>query len=139
MTTEMTITPVQSSTADTTASATRSLDQQLNKHSFLQLLITQLQSQDPLKPMSDREFVAELAQFSSLEQMQQTNQALQQLGDSMRLSAATGYLGRTITAQEASDGTTVVGKVSAVTVLDGQPHLVVGAALIAPDAVSRVE
>jgi len=139
MVTDMTITPVQSSTADTASSATRSLDQQLNKNAFLQLLITQLQNQDPLNPMQDREFVAELAQFSSLEQMQQSNQALRQLGDSMRFSAATGYIGRTVTAKSASDGTTIVGQVSAVTVLDGQPQLVVGSTLIAPDAVSRVE
>lgn len=41
----------------------------LGKEEFLQLLVTQLQNQDPLNPQSDQEFVAQLAQFSALEQM----------------------------------------------------------------------
>ncbi|HOZ06708.1 MAG TPA: flagellar hook assembly protein FlgD [candidate division Zixibacteria bacterium] len=43
--------------------------QQLGKDDFLQLLVTKLQNQDPLNPMEDEDFIAQLAQFSSLEQM----------------------------------------------------------------------
>ena len=49
----------------------------LGKQQFLNLLITQLRYQDPLNPMEDKEFVAQLAQFSALEQMQNTNKNLQ--------------------------------------------------------------
>ncbi|MEN1759446.1 flagellar hook capping FlgD N-terminal domain-containing protein [Anoxynatronum sibiricum] len=45
----------------------------LDKDAFMRLLVTQLSNQDPLSPMEDREFIAQMAQFSSLEQMQNLN------------------------------------------------------------------
>ena len=50
----------------------------MDKNTFLQLLIAQLNYQDPLQPMENEQFVAQLAQFSSLEQMQNMNDNLEQ-------------------------------------------------------------
>ena len=51
-------------------------DQQLGRDAFLRLLLTQLQHQDPIDPVKNEDFVAQLAQFSSLEQLQSINRAL---------------------------------------------------------------
>ncbi|MFA5575807.1 MAG: flagellar hook capping FlgD N-terminal domain-containing protein [Tissierellaceae bacterium] len=55
----------------------------LDKEAFLRLLTVQLSNQDPLNPMEDREFIAQLAQFSSLEQMQNLNKTLSDKSDDM--------------------------------------------------------
>src|SRR5690554_352678 len=47
----------------------------MGKDAFLQLLVNQLRHQDPLSPVDDKEFLAQMAQFSSLEQMQNLNQS----------------------------------------------------------------
>ena len=62
---EFAVTPSDYSEGKATGSA-----KNLGKDEFLNLLVTQLQYQDPLNPSSDTEFIAQMAQFSSLEQMQ---------------------------------------------------------------------
>ena len=58
-----------SGSSDPTSAATPKTDA-LGKDAFLKLLVTQLQNQSPLQPMADGEFLAQLAQFSSLETLQ---------------------------------------------------------------------
>lgn len=74
----------------------------LDKEAFLMLLVTQFQYQDPLNPMEDKEFIAQLAQFSALEQSMQTNENITQL---MNLTAQqtsihiTNYIGKEVSAR----------------------------------------
>ena len=73
----------------------------LNKDDFLNLLITQLQNQDPLNPTDSTEFTSQLAQFSSLEQLGNVNDNLQELKNfqaSINNSQAVSLIGKTITA-----------------------------------------
>ena len=74
---------------------------ELDKDAFLNLLITQLQNQDPLNPTDSTEFTAQLAQFSSLEQLGNVNENLKQLQNfqaSINNSQAVSLIGKEITA-----------------------------------------
>jgi len=62
-----------------TATADLPKGAELGKDAFLQLLVTQLQHQDPTKPQADGEFLAQLAQFSSLEKLTQINESIEAL------------------------------------------------------------
>jgi len=65
---------------DNISDTSKKEDSPINKDAFLKLLVTQLKYQDPLQPMEDTEFIAQLAQFSSLEQIQNLNTSMQALG-----------------------------------------------------------
>jgi len=71
------------------ATTTRQPSGDLDRDAFLRLLITQLQHQDPLNPMDDRDFIAQMAQFSALEQMTQLNQTFER-------TQAFGMIGKTV-------------------------------------------
>ena len=68
----------------------------LGKDEFLKLLVTQLQHQDPLDPMDSHEFISQLAQFSSLEQLQNINDKLDDL--TAKLSNAADLIGHEVEA-----------------------------------------
>lgn len=66
----------------------------LDKNAFLSLLVTQLKNQDPTNPQDNSAFAAQLAQFSSLEQLQQANQTLTQIGQFFGVMHTTGSEGK---------------------------------------------
>jgi len=87
--------------------------QELGRDDFLRLLIAQLSHQDPMNPMEDREFIAQMAQFSTLEQMTQMSADFSRLTAMLSGSEASQALGRNV---EIFDGDRVVqGVVRAVT------------------------
>ena len=97
-----TITPSLTSTSSTAPASTANALNQLsgNFDSFLQLLTTQLQNQDPTSPMSSTQFTQQLVAFSQVEQQINTNSNLQtliSLSQSNGTSNAVSYLGRTVT------------------------------------------
>lgn len=83
----------------------------LDKTAFLKLLVQEMTNQDPLKPADNTQFIAQLAQFSTLEQMQNMNTGFTNLTNSFQASQATGLLGATIHAVDSATGNPVDGVV----------------------------
>jgi len=72
------------------------IKQNLDKDDFLKLLITQLQHQDPNNPMEDKEFIAQMAQFSSMEQMLNVNKSLDKLVGKFDFQSSFDLLGKKV-------------------------------------------
>ena len=108
--------------------------QALGKDDFLQLLLKQLSYQDPLAPMEDKEFIAQMAQFSSLEQMTAMSQGFNQLSSTWSRdfaliaqmisgNEAAASLGKTVELS-IGDDKTIQGVVHSVT-KGGDPQIMV--------------
>ncbi len=92
----MTVNQTSASSASSDTQAAPSLasaTDTLGRNAFLNLLVTQLQNQDPTQPQADGEFLAQLAQFSQLEQLQQLNDKIDALATALT-PAATGTTSR---------------------------------------------
>lgn len=74
----------------------RTSSQQLGKDDFLKLLLTQLTNQDPTSPMEDTQFISQMAQFSSLEQMTNMNESFKKMVGVINSSQATSTLGKSV-------------------------------------------
>ena len=74
----------------------RKVQRDLGKDDFLKLLITQLSNQDPTSPMENTEFIAQMAQFSSLEQITNMNQEFAKMNSMLVSSQAVGTIGKTV-------------------------------------------
>lgn len=98
---------------------------ELGKDDFLQLLVTQLKNQDPLDPMKNEQFVAQLAQFNSLEQMLNLNKSFEAMLSLQQLSQASSFIGKNVTWFD-PDGTEQTGIVTGVQMNGGAPTLQVG-------------
>jgi flagellar basal-body rod modification protein FlgD len=90
---------------------------------FLKILTAQLNNQDPLKPVDNQEFVAQIAQFATLEQSRQLNVKIDQLLSAQASTQSLGLLGKTVDLDQ--DGFIVSGQVTALALASGQPLLTV--------------
>jgi len=98
---------------------------ELNKEAFLQLLVAQMQYQDPLEPTDNTEYISQLANFSSLEQMQNMNDSLQNMSMASDLQRAANMVGQYATIQESGQNI-VTGKVDAVEYKNGEAYVSIG-------------
>ena len=100
----------------------RQTSNQLGKDDFLKLLITQMQNQDPTEPMENTEFIAQMAQFSSLEQMTNMSTSFEKVANYISESSATSTLGKTI---ELNIGDTTVKGIVEGTIRGEKPEIIV--------------
>jgi flagellar basal-body rod modification protein FlgD len=113
-------------TAVTPASTVSNAATNLSLNDLLQVLLTELTHQDPLKPVDDTAFMGQIAQFASLESTEEVNQGVQQLLTLQALNQSVGLIGRNVTASTQA-GTTVSGTVIALTVSNGVPQMTISA------------
>jgi flagellar basal-body rod modification protein FlgD len=121
-----------------TSSRSRSEDAGImDKTAFMQLLMAQMQNQDPLSPMDTQDYFAQLAQFSMLEQMWNMNESLEQMQSQQQLLQGSALIGRTVE-YDGGEGTTQTGSVSGIQVLSGQIFVDVEGVLVSLDSVVAV-
>lgn len=120
-----------SSTTKTTGSST------LGKDQFLKILITQLQNQDPMQPMEDKEFIAQMAQFSSVEQLMNISTQLTALNQS--LGSVSGLIGKDVTWTDAQTKLPKSGNVESIVVSSGVQYAVVGSERIALTDITQIQ
>jgi flagellar basal-body rod modification protein FlgD len=111
---------------------------ELDRDAFLKILVTQLANQDPTQPMQDREFIAQMAQFSALEQMNQVASANLQVVKMTAMTLGAQLLGNVVSYKNA-DGETVTGEVTAVKTVDGTVKVQVGEDLVDLNAIESVK
>lgn len=137
----MEIVPLEKQMSDYYENQVRKTKKELGKDEFLLLLTEQLKNQDPLNPMEDMQFISQMANFSSLEQMLNMNTSLEKFLNNFSTSyksQAMMFLGTTVTAQSEEMLESVTGVVEEVEFINGVPVLKIGEDTFSVDDVLKV-
>ena len=123
--------------ASTLSDASNSSNTAMQMEDFLQLLTSQISNQDPLETMKDTEFISQMANIASLEQMQQFTKGFETFADSHKDMVAQAYLGKMVNISE--DGSDVAGLVDSVEKNnDGEVFVTVGEKNYRPSNITKV-
>lgn len=102
--------------------AVKEFNSSLDKDAFLKILVTQLKYQDPLEPTKDNEFIGQMAQFSALEQSQNSNKAI-------RMNSANNMVNKLVKAEYKAEDITekkeLIGLVEKVMIKDNEIYLTI--------------
>src|SRR5262245_66299112 len=107
----------------TSAAASAALNQPaaFGLQDFMKILLTQLQYQDPLKPMDNQQFMSQIAQFTTLEQSQQLNDKIDKLLSIQSATQSIGLIGKTVDVNATSGAFS--GVVTALSLSGSDPQL----------------
>jgi flagellar basal-body rod modification protein FlgD len=128
-------------TTNTTATNSSSSSLPITQNQFLQMLMTELQNQNPMNPNSSdpMSFVTELAQFTSVEQETDTAQSTATLASGQNTASAIALLGHAVSYTDQTTGATDTGTVQSVEISSSGPTLTIdGTAGISASAVNEV-
>jgi len=103
---------------------------------YMDLLLAQLQNQDPMEPLSNSEMVTQLAQLSNVDALEKMTASFSEILKFQQLLSGTELLGRSL--EYSANGQTGSGVVEAVTASDGAIKLVVGGTQVALDNIERI-
>lgn len=120
------------SAAPVTAGASSEASKTIDKNGFLKILAAQLQSQDPTNPTSNTEFIAQLTQFNSLEQLQSMSDSLA----AMALMQSAALIGKNAVAQ--SGGVNIEGRVESIIIKNSIPYAEIGGNSIPVSSITRI-
>lgn len=113
------------SQAARTGTSSNSLLNDVNLDDFLKLLIAELQNQDPMSPMDNNQILQQVSQIREIESNSRLTETLESVQLGQAMATASSLIGQYITALTV-DGEKVSGQVDRVSVVDGQPKLMVG-------------
>ncbi len=97
----------------------------MSEQDFLNLLVTQMTSQDPLQPMTNEDLLGQMVQFNTLQSNATMQTAMGQMQTSQTFSEANAMIGRQVTVQTDANGTTTQGVVTGVDVSSGSPQIII--------------
>ena len=110
----------------------------LDSDMFLKLFVSELQNQDPLEPMDNTEYITQMAQFSSVEQMSNLASSFEEVLELTQFNSATALIGNRVSYIDAQSGGSAEGVVDGVTSDGGEVYLEVGGHKVLPSAVMSV-
>lgn len=136
--------------APLTSASSSSISQDLDKYDFLRILAAELQNQDPTDPMDNKDFIAQLASFSTLEQMQNMSSSFDSLGQTMKsymenqastnqamlVTQSAALIGKNVVA--AVDGNEIEGIVESIYIEDSIPYAMIGGESVPVSSITKI-
>jgi flagellar basal-body rod modification protein FlgD len=117
----------------------------LGKDDFLKLMLTQLKYQDPMEPTDNKEFIAQMAQFTSLEQMGNISTGFADLNriqmgllQETASSKAINLIGRMVEATDPETNAIIAGTVTGMKMVDGLPKVIIGSSEVDLETITKV-
>jgi flagellar basal-body rod modification protein FlgD len=136
----MNVTSTTATTPPTTTGITKAAadSAMLGKDDFLKLLVSQLQHQDPMNPVDDKDFMGQMAQFTSVEQLTNMATSIDRMSTASQSTQSIALIGKTVTWKK-EDGSSGEGVATSVSFKDGAISISVGEDQIAPNEIETVK